>query len=143
MAVKIPHYRVLLAAAEHPDDVAQAVEHEIYVLHGDQLRAELEAPRNGIPAMDQAPMHNITLWIWAALMRTHVIDQAFQEFRSRLLGFDEIKPGDPAGGGPTPGDPTQPAPLAGSLSSSPASSATSAGGSTPTPIPGSSLQPLT
>lgn len=117
MTVKLPRYTVLIAAAAAPDEIEEATEHEVTILHGDQLRAELEAPRQGIPAMDTAPMHGITLWIWAALMRTHVIDQPYQDFVPRLLGFEETEtgdtlPGDVAG----PADPTLPVAPSGSPS---------------------------
>lgn len=124
MSMSLPRYRVLIAGPDHdPEDPNPdlASEHEVTILHGDQLRAELEAPRNALPGMDVAPMHGITLWIWAALMRSHIIDIPFQEFMPRMLGFEDIGedggalPGDPA----TPADPTQPAAASGSPSASP------------------------
>ena len=138
MTMTLPRYRVLVADPEHPDDPEHGVEHEVTILHGDQLRGELEGPRNGLPAMDQAAMHGITLWIWAALMRTHAIDQPFQEFLPRMLGFEDA--GDDTGALPgevaTPADPTRPAAGSGSPSDSLSTSALSTGGSpgtSPTP----------
>lgn len=121
MSMTLPRYRVLVADPDHPADPDHASEHEVTILHGDQLRAELEGPRNALPGMDVAPMHGITLWIWAALLRTHALDVPFQEFMQRMLGFEDLEPdsgalpGDPA----TPADPTRPAALSGSPSPSP------------------------
>lgn len=109
MSMSLPRYRVLVADPEHPEDAAHATEHDVTILHGDQLRAELEAPRNSLPGMDVAPMHGITLWIWAALVRSHVLDVPFQEFLPRMLGFKDLGedngafPGEPA----TAADPTR------------------------------------
>jgi hypothetical protein len=130
--MKLQRYTVLVADLDHPEDPDHAAEHTVTILHGDQLRAELEGPRNGIPAMDQAAMHGITLWIWAALMRTHVIDQPFMEFLPRMLGFEDPDAETPADQKGLP-DPTQQAAGTGSPSSSPTTTATSDAGSTPTP----------
>lgn len=140
MSIALPRYRVLIADPEHPEDPAHAAEHDVTILHGDQLRAELEQPRNGLPGMDVAPMHGITLWIWAALLRTHVLPLGtdVQEFLVRMLGFEDLGedngafPGAPA----TAADPTQR--VAGYASPSPSPStgpAPSTAGSETTPPP--------
>lgn len=110
MPVSLPRYLVLVADPDHPGDPEHATEHEVTILHGDQLRGELEGPRNMLPGMDVAPMHGVTLWCWAALLRTHVlVDVPFQEFLTRMLGFEDLDedngsmPGEPA----TAADPTQ------------------------------------
>lgn len=138
MTMTLPRYNVLVADPENPGDPDHASEHQVTILHGDQLRAELEGPRNAIPTMDVAPMHGITLWIWAALVRTHAIDQPFQEFRERLLAFEDATPdtGAQPGEAPSPADPTQPAVVFGSPSGSPSNLGHWTGGST-----GSSLTP--
>lgn len=62
--------------------------HVVEVLMADQLRAELEAPRNGIPVdVSLAPVHTTALWVWSALLRTGQLEAGtkFQEFRPRLL----------------------------------------------------------
>lgn len=138
MTIALPRYTVLVADPDHPDDPDHAVEHTVTIRHADQLRAELEGPRNAIPGMDVAPMHGITLWIWAALVRTGAVDDPFQAFLPRMLGFADAGadtgalPGQVA----TPADPTRPTAASGSPSSSPSISATFPGGwtaSTPTP----------
>ncbi|GEP40613.1 hypothetical protein NPS01_42760 [Nocardioides psychrotolerans] len=138
MTMTLPRYTVLVADVEHPGDPDHASEHQVTILHGDQLRAELEGPRNMIPGMDKAPMHGITLWLWAALMRTHAVDQPFQEFLPRLLAFEDATQTAAADvdGLATPADPTQPPVGSGSPSVSPSTSVTSTDGwpvSSPTP----------
>lgn len=91
MPLHLPRYTVLLADPEHPDDPDHATEHEATILHGDQLRAELEGPRHALSDIRSAPMHHTTLWLWASLTRTHVIDTPFQEFKTQVLAFQPIK----------------------------------------------------
>jgi hypothetical protein len=62
--------------------------------------------------MQSAPMHYVTLWLWAALTRTHVIEDPFPVFVDRVVTFAEVEdidnPAAPDGDGdPTPeGRPT-------------------------------------
>lgn len=92
MPLTKPRYDVLLA------DETGDVEHRVEVVFGDQLRAELEAPRHGLARIGDAPQHAVAMWIWAALTRTHVIDQPFQEFKPRLLVVEPVRDvdGEPA-----------------------------------------------
>lgn len=104
MTVKIPTYDVLLSDPTE-DDPEATVEHRVRILNGDQLRAELEAPRHGLNDMEAVPMHFQTLWIWAALTRTHAIDDPFPALKQRLLAYSEVKDDpDPEASA----DPTQP-----------------------------------
>lgn len=82
--MQLPKFRVLL---QEGDD---QVEHEVTILHGDQLRAELEAPRHGLTDMGAAPMHFTTLWCWAALARTHVITDDFRAFKPKMLALEAV-----------------------------------------------------
>lgn len=101
MTMRPPTFRVLL------DD---GTEHTVAVLLGDQLRAELEAPRHAIPvAFEAAPAHHTALWLWAALTRLGVADTGFREFRDRMQLVGRVTDDEPVADGVVP-DPTQPAP---------------------------------
>lgn len=72
-----PRFRVLL------DD---GTEHQVEIHLGDQLRAELEAGKQGLPVkFDAAPAHHTALWLWAGLTRMGVTDAKFREFRDRMI----------------------------------------------------------
>ena len=76
MTMTPPAFRVLL------DDGS---EHVVQVLLGDQLRAELEAPKHAIPVkFEAAPAHHTALWLWAALTRVGVTKEGFRPFRDRM-----------------------------------------------------------
>jgi hypothetical protein len=91
-------YRVLLDGTDEPLDVE--------VTHGDLLRAELEADRQNLPVDPRkAPQQTTTLWVWAALVRTKVIDLPYRTFRDgdadtppALVGFEQLRDstGEPA-----------------------------------------------
>lgn len=67
-------------------ELANGTEHVVQVLHGDQLRAELEAGKQGLPlSFEQAPVHHTTLWVWSAMLREGHTSAEFQEFRSSEL----------------------------------------------------------
>lgn len=90
---------------DDPADPEGYVEHHVEVRGADQLRAELEGKKMGVGLKDA--MHQSYLWAWAALVRTHVIDIPFTEFRElaiKVEGDDDE---------PEPVDPTQPAAIAG------------------------------
>lgn len=101
MTLTMPMFDVLLQI----DPNFEPVECRVSVAHGDQLRAELEAPRHMLPPIDQAPQHHTTLWVWAALLRTHVLpmDTSFATFKDTMIqtmeAVDETElqkfPGDP------------------------------------------------
>jgi hypothetical protein len=103
--MKPTEFRVLLADVEDP---TVETELTVRVLHGDMLRAELEAPQHGFTDMKATPMHFTTLWIWASLRRTHVIEDGFQAFKPRLLQLDEVEEPDETGDEADGLDPTQP-----------------------------------
>lgn len=97
MTMTPPMFRVLL------DDGS---EHVVQVLLGDQLRAELEAPKHALPVkFEAAPAHHTALWLWAALTRMGVTDEGFRKFRDRmhLVGrLDDAEAEAVAGVDPTP-----------------------------------------
>lgn len=97
--MEMPRFNVLLA--DSPDtEEGSTTELEVTIRHGDQLRAELEAPKHGLNDMAVTPMHFTTLWIWAALLRTKVITDDFRTFKGRLLTLEAADEGEPV-------DPTQ------------------------------------
>lgn len=84
MPLVAPKFAVLIAdpTEEDPEATTELI---VTILHGDQLRAELEGPKNKLPKLQDAPQHYSALWVWAALTRTKVIKQPFQEFKRRVL----------------------------------------------------------
>lgn len=133
MPLTVEKYRVLLT--ESPD--AEPVEHEVAVVNGDRLRAELEGPKHGITSPATYPMHYMTLCLWASCLRSKLIeDVAFPEFKDMCLNFDEVEAAPAFPGEDAPADPMGPtAAGTSSPSSSPESSDPSSSGSTPTPTP--------
>lgn len=110
----------------------EVVEHRILVRHGDMLRGELEAGKQGLPSVQAAPMNNTTVWVWCALVREGLVDVDYREFKTtQLVALAMVK--DANGESQvTDVDPTQPAP-SGSPSPSPSPTAEApATGSTPT-----------
>lgn len=69
--------------------------HRVVVNGTDQLRAELEARRLGLPEGSKAPMHLTALWLWAAMTRTQATAQPFPEWKHRLVNFDPTDRDDP------------------------------------------------
>jgi hypothetical protein len=66
--------------------------HHVVVHHGDQLRAELEAGRQGLgKGATTAPMHLTSLWCWSALVRTKVYAGTFQQFKRACVALDPDK----------------------------------------------------
>lgn len=56
--------------------LADDSEHVVQVLHGDQLRAELEAGKRKLPLdYEAAPVHHTTLWVWSACLREGLTEQ--------------------------------------------------------------------
>lgn len=133
-------------------DGGDPIEVEVDVTQGDRLRAELEAGRQNLPVDPrQAPQQTTALWVWAALVRTRVVDVDYRTFRDGapavesdgvggvvgrppvLVAFQQVRdPDDPDQPATVDVPPTEAAPSA-SPSPSPVTSATSNGGSTPTP----------
>jgi hypothetical protein len=133
MPLTVERYLVLIQSS--PD--ADPVEHEVALVNGDRLRAELEGPKHGISSPQTSPMHYMALCLWSACLRAKVVEDVdFPAFKDILLNFDEVPqvaqfPGDPEvvdDLGPTPAG-------TGSPSSSPASTDPSNSGSTPPPTP--------
>lgn len=113
--MELPKFTVLVRDADE-----HAAEHVVTIRHGDQLRAELEGPRLRLPALDDAPIAYMTLWCWAALVRSGAYDGKAAQFLGQApafdgdcLGVEEYEeqrfPGDPEG----PEDPTQRAAVTG------------------------------
>lgn len=131
MPLTVDRYRVLLTDA---DPAVMPSEHVVSVIHGDRVRAELEAGKRGIPAMQTAPMTFLGLWLWAACLREKVLaDVTYDDFQDRLLNFEEVADEPQFPGSPVTPDamgPTTEAATA-SPSSSPVSSVPSSSGSTP------------
>lgn len=87
-------------------ELDDGTEHRVEVLMGDQLRAELEAPKHGIPVdVAQAPAHTTALWCWSALVRTGVVKGPFQEVRARMVLVRKVNT-DTEPGADNPVDPT-------------------------------------
>lgn len=129
-------YRVQLA-----EPFIQDSPFEVEITHADLLRAELEAGKQGLPVDPRkAPQQTTTLWVWAALVRTGVIDRNYRSFRDGdgdgepcLVGFEQVT--DPAGQhAAVDVDPTSEG--INSPSASPAPTETSPDGSTLTPTNG-------
>jgi hypothetical protein len=86
-------------------ELADGTQHTAEVLHGDQLRAELEAPKHHLPVDSRvAPLHSTTLWCWASLVRQGLVTDDFQTFRASVVG---LQPAAKVAEDPTPeGQPT-------------------------------------
>lgn len=129
-------------------DGTDPIEFDVDVTQGDRLRAELEAGRQNLPVDPrQAPQQTTALWLWCALVRTRIVDVDYRTFRDGtpaveggnparppvLVAFKQVRdPDDPDQPATVDVPPTVAAPSA-SPSPSPVTSATSNGGSTPTP----------
>lgn len=93
-----PKYTVVLQTEQGLD------ERTVEVSPGDQFRAELEAARNGLPAIQAAPLSHTGVWIWCALVREGTYSGDYQQFRNAdLYAFE---PADDDGEAPAPVDPT-------------------------------------
>jgi hypothetical protein len=72
VTVQRPTYRI---------ELADGSEHVVEVLHGDQLRAELQAPHHGIPVNPgELPLATTTLWLWAACKRLQLTSSGYPKF---------------------------------------------------------------
>ena len=65
----------------------------VTIMSGDQLRAELEASRLMLPGLSAAPMNATALWLWAALVRLHLIDMPAGEFMANPPEFQPAAQG--------------------------------------------------
>lgn len=75
-------------------ELSDGTVHRVEILAADQLRAELEAGRHGIPVdVAQAPVQTAVLWAWAALVRTKVTDAKFKPFQhEELVDLQRVPP---------------------------------------------------
>jgi hypothetical protein len=88
MTLHRPTY--LIEVLDTPD-ATDGVVHEVSVLFGDQMRAELEASRNMIDLQSQA--FAVTgLWCWAALARTGRTDHRWQDFQHLIAAVEKVTP---------------------------------------------------
>lgn len=101
--MELPRFTVMFTKGE--DQVVETVT----ILHADQLRAELTAPRLGLPSMKDAPMHYTSLWCWAAATRLGLYDGKPQQWKTDCLGIEKEQPDEGARPGEpeTAADPTQ------------------------------------
>lgn len=79
---------------DNEDPESPGDEHTVTVRHGDQLRAELEGPKHGLTSIEAAPMHYMTLWVWAALTREGKTTVNFQTFKGQILGLEPVEAGE-------------------------------------------------
>lgn len=93
--LKRPAYHVWIAPpGVDPDEATedQLELHHVVVHHADQLRAELEASKQGLAKGGTAtPMHLTALWIWANLVRTERYAGNFREFKTACVAYDPDK----------------------------------------------------
>lgn len=116
MTMSRPRFRVQFVDS---DEV-----HDFECIAGDQLRAETQARKEGLPSSTKdAPQNHTALWAWQAMVRLKLYHQPFQQFVDDLYAFEEVQ------GGAVDVDPTEPEPSS-SDSSSPASTETPDSGST-------------
>lgn len=90
--LKRPAYHVWIAPPDTDPDTAAAEElecHHVLVHHADQLRAELEAAKQGLAKGGTGtPMHLTALWLWANLVRTERYAGTFREFKAACVGYE-------------------------------------------------------
>lgn len=72
-----------------PDDTPP--DHVVTISSGDQLRAELEAKRLGLPSLSEAPLNSTALWLWAAMARQGLTQLKAGEFMANLPEFEPVK----------------------------------------------------
>lgn len=101
-----PTYRVAVA-----DPEGTVRDHTVTVLNGDRLRGELEAGRQGLPSLHEAPMNHAAVWVWCALVRDGLYGGKCADFRLRDLVALEAADDDEE---VEPVDPTRPSPPSGS-----------------------------
>ena len=93
--LKRPAYWVWISPDGVDPDAAtddQLEAHHVVIHHADQLRAELEANKQGLPkGATSTPMHLTALWLWAAMVRLEVFSGGFRDFKSRCVAYDPDK----------------------------------------------------
>lgn len=99
-----PTFRVEML--DDPADDSTTTVHLVRIMHGDQLRAELEAGRNMIDIQAQ-PFALTSLWVWAAMTRTHLTDLPWQQWKPLVAWIGKPPPAEVASLDPTqPAEPT-------------------------------------
>lgn len=102
-------------------DSSESLHTDIMLKNADDLAAEREAVRRAVKPTEQ-PYAFLTLKAWAACVRLKITNEAYQEFRKRIVDFDveqvEVDPTQLAGG--TTSHSPSPASTAPSSSGSPA-----------------------
>lgn len=131
MPLTQPTYRIAI------DDLAN--EHEVAILPGDQLRAEVEGNRRGLTEPKRQGQLLTFLWLWSASRRLELVDKGekFETFVDRLVAWEPVKVPDPETGEPSDPtvDPTREAGSPTSASHSPLDSPDSTGSDWSTPTP--------
>ncbi len=131
MPLTQPTYRIALDDLDH--------EHEVAILPGDQLRAEVEGNRRGLVEPKRQGQLLTFLWLWAACRRLALVDKAlaFEPFVDRLVAWEPVKVPDADTGEPTDPtvDPTREAGSPTSASPSPLAFPASTGSPEPTTTP--------
>lgn len=93
--LKRPAYHVWVAPDGVDPDTADEDQlecHHVVVHHADQLRAELEASKQGLAKGGTAtPMHLTALWLWANLVRTGRYEGGFREFKTACVAYQPDK----------------------------------------------------
>jgi len=89
------------------------IEHRVEITHADHLRGELEANKQRLPAVKDAPMNHTTVWVWCALTRAGVYGSDYRTFADAVIGLEPVRDlnGEPEA---VAVDPTQPGPGTGS-----------------------------
>lgn len=86
------------------DDAGRETTGTVDIVLGDQLRAELEAPKWGLPTDPaKAPLHTTALWCWASMARQHLTELGFGDWRPHVVSIARAEPVpvDPTEAGPT------------------------------------------
>lgn len=90
-----PTYRVELLDST---DAETGNEYVVKVMHGDQLRAELEAGRRAIIPGSQ-PFALTSLWVWAAMSRLHLTELDWTTWTGLVAQLDRVPEPEPEDGG--------------------------------------------
>ena len=86
--LEVPVFTVLMDGPDGQGTVA----HDVQIRGADQLRAELEAKKQGVSIKDA--MHTTYLWAWAAMVRTEKFSGGFRDFMDACVMVEQAKDGD-------------------------------------------------
>lgn len=95
-----PSYQVWL----NPVTDLETPDFTVAITTGDQMRAELESRRIGLPGPAEAPLNSTAVWIWCAMVREGHTQAKCQAFLATELG--EWQPAPPTEVDPTPAEPS-------------------------------------